>query len=108
MVDSRGLVVCVYTSSQVQKFGDVLPVGVIQISQGLATRSGNQKSFFVDVRRRAFLPFSKAYFPDIDRPDHGLVGTINRTVFSEIVRQYRIVNEKHPDLIVNLGPLRSR
>ena len=39
-VSSRGLVVGVYTSSQVEKFGDALPVGVIQVTGERATVFG--------------------------------------------------------------------
>lgn len=107
-VDHRGLVIGVYTSSQVRKFGDALPIGVIQVKQDQASRSGNTKPFFIDVRKRAFVPFTSTYFPDMDLPQHGCVGSADRTLFAEIIRQYRLVNEKHPELIVNVGPLRSR
>jgi hypothetical protein len=105
-VTSRGLVVGVFTSSQVQKFGDALPLGVIQVSAQRATRTGGQAPFFIDVRKRAYIPFMRRFFPDIDAPGHGVIGPADKSLFQEIVRQYGLVNERHRELIVNVGPLR--
>ncbi|AIQ92028.1 protein of unassigned function [Methylobacterium oryzae CBMB20] len=43
----------VYTSSKVGKFGDALPIGVIQVGREQASRLGGQVAFFIDVRKRA-------------------------------------------------------
>jgi len=64
-VPSRGLVAGVYTSSQVEKFGDTLPIGVIQVSTERAIKSGDQSPFFIDVRKRAFIPFIRKFFPSL-------------------------------------------
>jgi hypothetical protein len=103
---SQGLVVGVYTSTQISKFGDALPLGVIQVGAARASASGNRKPFFIDVRKRAFLPFVLPFFPDLDKPGHGLIGPVDRGLWAEILRQYKLVNERHPELIVNVGPLR--
>jgi hypothetical protein len=105
-VTSRGLVVGVYSSSQVEKFGDVLPIGVIQVTPERATKIGGQSPFFIDVRRRAFIPFTRKFFPDIEAPSHGVIGPADKGLLREIIRQYRLVNERHPESIVNVGPLR--
>jgi hypothetical protein len=105
-VDNLGLVVGVYTSSQVQKFGDALPIGVIQVKPDHANRIGNQKPFFIDVRKRAFVPFARQFFPDIDSPNHGLIAAIDRGLWEEVRRQYKLVNDRHAELVVNVGPLR--
>jgi len=106
-VTSRGLVVGVYTSSQVQKFGASLPIGVIQVTTERATSTGGQSPFFIDVRKRAFIPFTRRFFPEIDAPAHGVIGPADKGLFREIVRQYRLINERHPESIVNVGPLRT-
>lgn len=62
-VPSQGLVVGVYTSSQIGKFGPRLPIGVIQVSKERATLAGQRKPFFIDVRKRAFIPFTREFFP---------------------------------------------
>src|SRR5438552_16879524 len=64
-VSSRGLVVGVFTSSQIGKFRDALPIGVIQVSAARAGQTGDQWPFFIDVRKRAFIPSTQQFFPDI-------------------------------------------
>jgi hypothetical protein len=105
-VSSRGLVVGVYTSSQVEKFGDTLPNGVIQVSAERATKSGDQSPFFIDVRKRAFIPFTPKFFPELDKPGFGVIAPADKGLLKEILRQYRLINERHPEAIVNVGPLR--
>ena len=105
-VASRGLVVGVYTSSQFEKFGDALPVGVIQVPAERATRSGDQLPFFIDVRKRAFIPLTRKFFPELDRPGFGVIAPADKGLQKEIFRQYRLINERHPEAIVNVGPLR--
>jgi hypothetical protein len=51
-----------------------LPVGVIQITGERATKNGDQSPFFIDVRKRAFIPFTRKFFPEIDKPGHGIIG----------------------------------
>ena len=105
-VSSRGLVVGVYTSSQVEKFGNTLPIGVIQVPAFRADQAGNQSPFFIDVRKRAFIPFTRQFFPEIDRPGHGLIGPADKGLLKQVIKQYQLVNDHHSDLIVNVGPLR--
>jgi hypothetical protein len=105
-VPIRGLVVGVYTSSQIEKFGDALPVGVIQVPAERATQSGDQTPFFIDVRKRAFIPLTRKFFPELDKPGFGVIGPADKGLLKEILRQYRLINERHPESIVNVGPLR--
>lgn len=105
-VPSRGLVVGVYTSSRVEKFGDALPVGVIQVSAERATKSGDQSPFFIDVRKRAFIPFTRKFFPDLDKPGFGVIAPSDKGLLKEILKQYRLINQRHSEAIVNVGPLR--
>lgn len=102
------MVVGVYTSSQVRKFGDALPQGVIQVNAGRASKSGNRKPFFIDTKVRAFLPFDTAFFPQAELPEHGLVGRADRRLLEEVYAAYRSINERRRELVVNVGPLRPR
>jgi len=104
----NGLVVGVYTSSQVRKFGDALPVGVVQVGASRASRAGEQKPFFIDTRVRAFLPFDSRFFPLMELRNHGLVGRADQTLFREIVKAYGDINQRRAELIVNVGPFRPR
>ncbi|WP_169728830.1 hypothetical protein [Salinarimonas rosea] len=105
-VPAEGLVVGVYTTSRVDRFEDATPVGVLRVSIESARRAGQAVPFLVDVRKRAFLPFDRRFFPDIDAHGHGVIGPAGPRLFKRIVAEYRKVNERHPELIVNLGPLR--
>ncbi|HEU0081438.1 MAG TPA: hypothetical protein VFQ87_01080 [Bradyrhizobium sp.] len=95
-----------YTSSQVDKFGDILPIGVIQVQAFRASQAGDQSPFFIDVRKRAFIPFTRRFFPEIDLPGYGHIGSADQGLLRRIIAQYRLVNDRHGDLIVNVGPLR--
>ena len=105
-IPRQGMLVGVYTSSQVRKFGDALPVGVIQVSPDRAASSGNAKPFFIDARIRAFIPFTGAYFPDIDKPEHGLIGSLDKGLWKKVIEEFQKVNERHREQIVSVGPLR--
>lgn len=96
----------VYTSSQFEKFGDTLPIGVVQVHSFRANQAGDQVPFFIDVRKRAFIPFTRQFFPEIDNPKHGLIGSSDKGLLKQIIKQYQLVNDRHSDLIVNVGPLR--
>jgi hypothetical protein len=102
----RGIAVAVYTSSQVGKFGTNPPIGVIPVPVDRALKSGNRTAFFIDVRKRAFMPLSTEYFPELDRPGFGIVGRADKGLFAEARRQFILVNERHKEMIVNLGPYR--
>jgi hypothetical protein len=101
----HGMVVAVYTSSQVRTFGDNLPTGVISVPVDRQRRVATAPPSF-DVRRRAFMPISKEYFPELDVPGFGIVGPADKGLFAEARRQFILVNERHKEQIVNLGPLR--
>ncbi|WP_147407782.1 hypothetical protein [Rhodopseudomonas palustris] len=103
-----GAAVAVYTSSQVQKFGDQLPIGVIRVDLDRARQNNNAKAFFIDTRVRAYLPLHKAFFPDIDAPNHGVIASIDAGLFKRVVEQFARVNARAPEQIVTLGPLRPR
>jgi hypothetical protein len=98
----------VYTSSQIRKFGDALPVGVVQVGVSRATTAGRQKPFFIDTRVRAFLPFDNRFFPLVEAKNHGLVGRADRALFGEIVKAYSDINRRRAELVVNVGPFRPR
>ncbi|WP_314957917.1 hypothetical protein [Bradyrhizobium cosmicum] len=47
---SVGAAVAVYTSSRVTKFGDNLPIGIIQVPLDRARQNKNNSAFFIDTR----------------------------------------------------------
>ncbi|WP_454652124.1 hypothetical protein [Bradyrhizobium liaoningense] len=103
-----GAAVAVYTSSQVRKFGDNLPIGTIQVPLDRARQNKNNSAFFIDTRVRAYLPIHKDYFPDLEAPDHGLIASIDPGLFRRIMEEFARVNERAQEQIVTVGPLRPR
>ena len=103
-----GAAVAVYTSSQVRKFGDNLPIGIIQVPLDRARQNKNNSAFFIDTRVRAYLPIHKDYFPDLDAPDHGLIASIDPGLFRRVMEEFARVNERVREQIVTVGPLRPR
>ena len=75
------------TSSQVEKFADTLPIGVIRVPAFRASQAGDQGLIFIDVRKRAFIPFTRQFFPEIDRPGHGLIGPADKGLLKQIIKQ---------------------
>jgi hypothetical protein len=107
-VAAHGAIVAVYTSSQVKKFEDNLPTGIIQVPLGRARRNKNNSAFFIDTRVRAYLPIHKDYFPDLDAPDHGPITSIDPGLFKRVMEEFARVNERAREQIVAVGPLRPR
>lgn len=107
-VGGNGLVLGVYTSSQVQKFGGAIPAGIVQVNAGAASRLGNQKAFFIDTRVRAFIPFEEAFFPQFRERSRGLVGKADAALRTQVVKMYGEINQRRPEQIVNVGPYRPR
>ncbi|MBR0962058.1 hypothetical protein [Bradyrhizobium japonicum] len=103
-----GAAVAVYTSSQVRKFGDNLPIGIVQVPLDRARQNKNNSAFFIDTRVRAYLPIHKDYFPDLDAADHGLIASIDPGLFRRIMQEFARVNERAREQIVTVGPLRPR
>jgi hypothetical protein len=107
-VPAFGAAVAVYTSSQVGKFGDNLPIGVIQVPLDRARRNDNTSAFFIDTRVRAYLPIHKAFFPDLDTPNRGVIAAIDGGLFRRVMEAFARVNERAREQIVTVGPLRPR
>jgi len=63
-VPSRGLVVGVYTSSQIEKFGDALPVGVIQVPRKKLPKAATSRRFHRRPQA-SFHPFTRNFFPSL-------------------------------------------
>jgi hypothetical protein len=49
------------------------------------------------------MPLSTEYFPELDRPGFGIVGRADKGLFAEARRQFILVNERHKEMMVNLG-----
>lgn len=107
-VPAYGAAVAVYTSSQIKKFVDEFPIGVIKVPLDRARQNKNNSAFFIDTRVRAYLPIHKSYFPDLDAPSHGLIASIDPELFRRVMEEFARVNERASEQIVAVGPLRPR
>lgn len=107
-VPAYGAAVAVYTSSQIKKFVDEFPIGVIKVPLDRARQNKNNSAFFIDTRVRAYLPIHKSYFPDLDAPNHGLIASIDPGLFRRVMEEFARVNERASEQIVAVGPLRPR
>jgi hypothetical protein len=107
-VSSYGAAVAVYTSSQVKKFGENFPIGIIQVPLDRARQNKNKSAFFIDTRVRAYLPIHKDYFPDLDAPNHGLITSIDQGLFRRVMEEFARVNARAREQVVAVGPLRPR
>jgi hypothetical protein len=104
-VSSRGLVVGVYTSSQVEKFGDTLPIGVIQVPTIRAGQAGEVAIFYRRSQAGIHSPYAAVLHWD-RQPWTRTHRSADKSLLKQIIKQYQRVNDRHGDLIVNVGPLR--
>jgi hypothetical protein len=108
LVPASGLFVGLYTSSKIGKFVENIPPGVLPVSTFRAQSMGQDTSFFLDVRRRAWMPITTEWFPRLKEPDHGRIGRADRKLMADVRAQMRVIAERYPEQIVNLGPFAPR
>lgn len=77
--------------------------GEIEISAERAVEFGQNTAFRIDVRRIAALPLNSDFFPDIDRPDHGIRGRSEHLARAAETLLQQIVTETS-ELVEFLGP----
>lgn len=64
--------VCVYTTSVMWPSDKPLPFGVIAVPWNKAAGM-RQKTFVLDARRIGIFPLTTTWFPDLDKPDRGIL-----------------------------------
>lgn len=77
--------------------------GEIEISAEIAVGLGQSSAFRIDVRRVAAVPLNSDFFPDLDRPDHGILGRSEHLARAAETLLQQIVAET-PELVEFLGP----
>lgn len=100
----RTAVVLGYTTSQPWPEDRARPPGVYAISEAKARQLGQNKAFTIDLRRIAFLPETRTFFPKIDQPDRGTAGS-DRDLADRLFRDLQVLIDG-PGIVVKLGPLR--
>ena len=100
--DKGYALVAVYTTSRPR--GDRPRArGEIEVTAERAVEYGQRNAFRIDVRRVAVLPVDLDFFPDLEKPDHGIQGRSEHLadVAERLLRQ--IIGET-PELVEFLGP----
>jgi hypothetical protein len=100
--DKGYALVAVYTTSRPR--GDRPRArGEIEVTAERAAEYGQRTAFRIDVRRVAALPINPDFFPELEKPGHGIQGRSERLadVAERLLRE--IVTET-PELVEFLGP----
>jgi hypothetical protein len=80
-----------------------LPLGVMEL-EAAAARAVGQKPFHLDLRCLAQVPLTKRWFPDLERPGQGVVGTATARLQQRIDALLRALVTRNRDLIEIRGP----
>jgi len=65
---------------------------------------GQGRGFALDLRRLAALQLASEWFPDIDRPGHGIVGRAPGRLRMELETAALDLFCRRPEIIERLGP----
>jgi len=100
--DKGYALVTVYTTSRPR--GDRPKArGEIEISADRAVEYGQRSGFRIDVRRVAVLPINPDFFPELEKPGHGIQGSSERLA-DVAERLFREIVTETPELVEFLGP----
>jgi hypothetical protein len=93
-----------YTSSGPWRgAGGRLPLGVMEL-EAAAARTVGQKPFHLDLRCLAQVPLTRRWFPDLERPGHGIVGTASTRLQQRIDALLSELVARNRHLIEIRGP----
>ncbi len=91
-----------YTTSQVRD--PPRPQGIIHFDAEKAAKMGHNKPFLLNPGRMAPLPINSAYFPFLNQPNHGVIGTASKSVQDAIARVAAEIRTKRPEAVEVVGP----
>jgi hypothetical protein len=69
---------------------------------------GHSRPFTLNLRRLATVPVVAAWFPDLDTPDHGIIGRAPEKLRLEYEAALTELARRHPENIERLGPSAPR
>jgi hypothetical protein len=69
---------------------------------------GQSRPFTLDLRRIAPLPVTEEWFPDLDTPDHGILGRAPEKLRLLYEAALTELARRRPENIERLGPLSPR
>lgn len=96
------VVAALYTTTSRTHADAAIPFGVVPFGVEAATTLG-QRPFAIDARRIAYMPLVAEFFPEIGRPDAGVVGRASPG-FQKRIERTLVELLKRPELLEILGP----
>lgn len=100
----RAYLVLFYTTTAAEQ-GGRRREGTIKVSEVESMRMGMAKPFAIDTRCIAILPATKAFFPDIDKPQTVIKGTASEHLFKAATRIFDEGRAKHAEFETR-GPIK--
>jgi hypothetical protein len=93
-----------YTTSQPWPAGTPLPVGARLFDAQEAARLNQSRAFLLRLDVLARLPLTKAWFPDIDQPNLGVIAIAPPSLRAELTRLATNLVRRRRDLLDMRGP----
>jgi hypothetical protein len=93
-----------YTTSQPWPASTTLPAGVRLFDAREAARLNQSRAFIVRLDVLARLPLMRAWFPDIDQPDDGVIAHAPCSLQTELTRLATNLVHRRRDLLDIRGP----
>jgi hypothetical protein len=88
-----------YTTSQPWSAGTPLPAGVRLFDAPEAARLNQSRAFMLRLDVLARLPLTRAWFPDIDQPDDGVIARASSSLQAELTRLATNLVRRQRDLL---------
>ncbi len=95
-----------YTTSQ--PWTGPRPSGVYSIDRDRAAGMGQPRPFTLDLRRVAAVPVTAEWFPELDAPDHGIVGRAPERLRLAYEAALTELARRRPENLEMLGPRSPR
>lgn len=92
-----------YTTTALRSSEEPKRPWIVEISEAGAKQMGMQRAFAIDTHRIGFLAVTRDFFPDIDRPGHGIRGRATDHLQKVLSRKF-IEAAKDPALLSLAGP----
>lgn len=96
--------VVAYSTSQPWPLDTPLPAGARLFDAQEATRLNQSRAFLLRLDVLARLPMTRAWFPEIDQPNRGVIATAPPTLQTELTRQAVNVARRRRELLEVRGP----
>jgi hypothetical protein len=78
---------------------------VVAIDAAEAALFGQARAFRLDLRRLAFVPVTPAWFPELERDGHGVLGRAGKALRLTLQAELTTVQRRSPEMLQRLGPL---